>query len=112
MRPNGTIQLTCPSCGEFTPLTGTFLILDRIDESSGRDICRECGVPFMFGLTINVDRLEKMIYEKELDEVISEMYDEAFDCEQSFDHASAEVLGRYADKLTKILKDNEGDKDE
>ena len=59
MRPNGTIQLTCPSCGEFTPLTGTFLILADIDESNGRDICRECGKPFKFGLTINVDLLKK-----------------------------------------------------
>lgn len=60
MRPNGTIQLTCPSCGAFTPLTGTFLIFDDGDESNGRDICRECDTLFMFGLTIKIDKLEKV----------------------------------------------------
>ena len=60
MRPNGTIHLTCPSCGEFTPLTGTFLIFSGGDESSGRDICRGCDKPFNFRLTINVDLLEKV----------------------------------------------------
>ena len=60
MRPNGTVQLECPSCREFTPLTGTFLIFRDGDESSGRDICRSCGKPFNFGLTINVDKLEKV----------------------------------------------------
>jgi hypothetical protein len=67
MSSNGTLELTCPSCGEFTPLTGTFLILDDIDESNGRDICRGCGKSFKFGLTINVDLLEKVECRKEND---------------------------------------------
>ena len=54
MRPTGTIQVLCPSCGEYTPLTATFLIMgdvmftklyerltkkskkDKIDASKGR----------------------------------------------------------------------------
>ena len=40
------------------------------------------------------------------------MYSDAFDYKQSFDHSPAAELSRYADKLTKILKDSEGDKDE
>lgn len=49
---------------------------------------------------------------EKLKEVISEMYDDAFDYKQSFDHAPASELTRYADRLTKILKDNEGEKNE
>ena len=69
MRPNGTIQLACPSCSEFTPLTGTFLIFSGGDESSGRDICRGCGKPFKFGLTINVALLEKIECQTETEEI-------------------------------------------
>ena len=49
---------------------------------------------------------------EQLKEVIEEMYGDAFDYKQSFEHAPATELSRYADRLTKILKDNEGDKDE
>lgn len=66
MRPSGTIQVMCPSCGEFTPLTGALLLLGDASESieadscMGRDICRECNKPFKVGLTINIDILEKV----------------------------------------------------
>ncbi len=48
----------------------------------------------------------------ELERVISEMYSDAFDCEQAFDFNVSDRLHAYADELTKILKDNEGDKNE
>lgn len=48
----------------------------------------------------------------DLIQLTADMYDESLSCAQSFDHGQAEVLNRYADKLTEIIKDNEGDKDE
>ena len=42
----------------------------------------------------------------DLIQLTADMYDEAFVCSQSFDHGQAEVLNRYADKLTEIIKEN------
>ena len=64
MRPTGTIQVLCPHCGEFTPLTGTFLIMGE-DESFSRDICRNCDGRFNVDLTININRLEKVKEKKD-----------------------------------------------
>ncbi len=49
---------------------------------------------------------------KELEEVISKMHGDAFDCEQSFDFNISDRLHAYADNLTKILEDYKGNKDE
>ncbi len=48
----------------------------------------------------------------DFEEVINEMYCDAFDCEQSFDFNVSDRLHAYADKLTKILEEYKEEKNE
>ena len=49
---------------------------------------------------------------EEISIVVGEMYDTAFEYNQSFEHSPASELSRFADRLSKILKENEEKKDE